>query len=158
MKRTDLPERFQKLLKEVPYVAIATTCPDDSPWNTPVAGFRYDDYTFYWASWTDNQHSRNIRNNGNAFIVVFDSTPASGQPSQGIYIQSHATELSDEQEVMKAAQVFGGDPFNPADGKEYLGSKPRRIYKAVPQKIWHNKDGEVDGNFVDVRKLIFEEA
>jgi hypothetical protein len=53
---------------------------------------------------------------------------------------------------LEAALVFGNDPYNPSDGKEYLGDKPRRIYKVVPQKIWLNDDGDVNGNFIDTRK------
>ena len=52
---------------------------------------------------------------------------------------------------MQAAKVFGDDPYNPSDGHEYLGDKPRRIYKAVPQKMWLNSDASINGNFVDTR-------
>ncbi len=143
----------QAILDSIAYITIATVNESGEPWNTPVAAYHFDnDYTFYWASWTDNQHSQNIRNNGKAFIVVYDSTPAKGQPSQGVYIQAEASELVDEHEAMKAALVFGDDPYNPSDGKEYLGGKPRRLYRAVPQKIWLNDDSEVDGNFIDIRK------
>ncbi len=65
-------------------------------------------------------------------------------------------ELTDKNEVMIAAKVFGNDPYNPSDGREYLGNKPRRIYKSTPQKIWINTDSKVNDDFVDVRKLIFE--
>lgn len=137
----------------IKYMTISTVNEGGEPWNTPVAFYHLDnEYTLYWASWKSNQHSQNIRSNGKAFIVIYDSTPADGKPSQGVYIQAEAFELSDEQEVMHAALVFKGDPYNPSDGEEYLGDKPRRIYKAVPQKIWLNDDSEVNGNFVDIRK------
>lgn len=140
------------VLDNITYITIATVSQDGQPWNTPVAAFRFpNDYTFYWASWQNNQHSKNIRANGKAFIVVYDSTPADNKPSSGVYILAEAMELTNEQEVMQAAKAFGDDPYNPSDGMQYLGNKPRRIYKATPQKIWMNNDSEIDGSFVDVR-------
>jgi general stress protein 26 len=145
-------QKAKEVIDRIKYITIATVDENGQPWNTPVASFRFDDdYTFYWASWTDNQHSKNIRSNGKAFIAIYDSTPADDKPADGVYIQAEVTELNDEQEVMQAALVFKGDPYNPSDGKQYLGDYPRRIYKAVPQKIWVNSDSEVSGNFVDTR-------
>jgi general stress protein 26 len=62
------------VLDTIKYITVATSNKDGEPWNTPVAGFHFDgDYTLYWASWQDNQHSQNIRANGKAFVVVYDS-------------------------------------------------------------------------------------
>lgn len=145
--------RAKAVLNSVRYITIATVDEDRQPWNTPVASFHFDDdYTFYWASWQDNQHSQNIRSNGKAFVVVYDSTPVNGQPSAGVYMLGQAFELTEEQEAMQSALVFKDDPYNPSDGKQYLGDYPRRIYKFVPEKIWMNDDNEVNGSFVDVRK------
>lgn len=145
-------DKAKVVFNSVSYITIATVSRDGQPWNTPVAAFRFpNDYTLYWASWHDNQHSKNIRANGKTFIAVYDSTPADSKPSAGVYILAEAKELTDEQEVMEAAKVFGDDPYNPSDGMQYLGAKPRRIYKAIPQKLWMNGDSEVDGNFVDIR-------
>lgn len=140
------------ILDSINYITIATVSNEGQPWNTPVAAYHFpNDYTLYWASWQYNQHSQNIRANGKVFIVIYDSTPADNKPGAGVYILAEVTELNDEQEVMQAAKVFGNDPYNPSDGAHYLGDKPRRIYKAIPQKIWMNGDSEVDGNFIDVR-------
>lgn len=145
--------KARSILDSISYIIIATVGEDGQPWNTPVAGFHFEnDYTLYWASWQDNQHSQNIRASGKVFVVVYDSTPASGQPSAGVYMQGRASELTDEQEVMKASLVFKDDPYNPSDGKQYLGEYPRRIYKFMPEKIWMNSDSEVNGNFIDIRK------
>ena len=145
-------QKAREIIDSIKYITLATVDEDGQPWNTPVASFRFeDDYTFYWASWSDNQHSKNIRANSKVFIVVYDSTPTSGEPTEGVYMLAEAIELNEENEVIKAALVFKGDPYNPADGKQYLGDYPRRIYKAIPQKIWTNSDGEVNGSFVDIR-------
>lgn len=149
--------KAQSIINSVAYMTIATVNKAGEPWNTPVAAYHFDgDYTLYWASWTNNQHSQNIRTNGKAFIVIYDSTPADGQPAQGVYIQAEVEEITDEQEAMKAALVFKNDPYNPSDGEEYLNDKPRRIYKAVPQQIWMNDDGDVNGDFIDIRKEAME--
>jgi hypothetical protein len=140
------------ILGAIRYVCVATVSGEGQPWNTPVAGFYSDsDHALYWASWQDNQHSKNIRSNGKAFVVAYDSTPADNQPSVGVYMQGQAFELIDEGEVMRAALVFRDDPYNPSDGRQYLGDFPRRIYKFVPEKFWLNDDSTVNGDFVDVR-------
>lgn len=146
-------KQARAIIDAISYVAIATVNENGDPWNTPVARYHFDDdYTLYWASWAENQHSKNIRCNGKVFIVVYDSTPPNNQPSQGVYIQAMAEEVTAENEAIEAAKVFRNDPYNPSDGKEYLGNKPRRIYRAVPQKIWVNEDGNVNDVFVDVRR------
>ncbi len=144
--------RAKKVLDQIIYVAVATVDTNGQPWNSPVAAFHFSgDYTLYWASWKDNQHSQNIRTNNKAFIVAYDSTPMTGESLEGVYMLADVKELSGEQEVTQAAKVFGDNPFNPSDGRQYMGEKPRRIYRAVLQKIWMNSDGDVNGNFVDVR-------
>ena len=146
-------EPAKTVLDSVRYIAVATVSDAGEPWNTVVAAYHFpDDYTLYWASWLDNQHSKNIRANGRAFIVAFDSTPANGTPSAGVFILAEVTELTDEVAVLQAAEVFGNDPFNPSDGREYLGGKPRRIYKAVPVQIWMNSDSAINGDFIDIRE------
>jgi general stress protein 26 len=149
--------KAKAVLDAINYIAIATVSDDGQPWNTPVAGFHFDnDYALYWASWQDNQHSKNIRANGKAFVVVYDSTPANNQPTAGVYMPGQAFELTDDQDVMQAALVFKDDPYNPSDGKQYLGDYPRRIYKFVPEQIWMNDDNKVNGNFVDIRVVAAE--
>lgn len=145
-------QKARQIISTIRYVAIATADEHGQPWNTPVAAFYFDnDSTLYWASWQENQHSKNIRTNPKVFVVAYDSTPADGRPTAGVYMRAEAHELTDRQEVLAAAQVFKDDPFNPSDGTQYLGDFPRRIYKAVPQEIWLNDDDQMQGNFVDKR-------
>lgn len=145
--------KAKAVLDTIAYATLATVSADSEPWNTPLATYHFDnDYTLYWASWQNNHHSQNIRANGKAFVVVYDSTPADGKPTAGVYMTGKAFEITGRQEAMQAALVFGDDPYNPSDGKQYLDNYPRRIYKFVPDKIWMNDDDEIDGNFIDVRK------
>lgn len=32
-----------------------------------------------------------------------------------------------------------------------MGKYPRRVYKAIPEKVWVNDVGETNGNYVDKR-------
>lgn len=141
------------IIDAIKYAALATVSKDGEPWNTPLAIYHFhNDYILYWASWHSNQHSQNIRANGKAFVAVYDSTPANGQPTAGVYLAGRACEITDQQEAMQVALVFGDDPYNPSDGQKYLGDHPRRLYKFVPDKVWMNDGADVDGNFIDVRK------
>jgi hypothetical protein len=129
-------KRAAEILQSKKIIVISTIGKDGQPWNTPAAGFRFPgETTFYWTSWKENQHSKNIRENNKAFIVVFDEESA-----EGVYLLAEAHELNDEQEVWAAAKVFGDNKFCPSNGDEYLGDKPRRIYKAIPKQAWMNAD------------------
>jgi hypothetical protein len=35
-----------------------------------------------------------------------------------------------------------------------MGDMPRRIYKAVPEKVWMNDEGDINGEYIDTRKEI----
>jgi general stress protein 26 len=140
----------KKIIEEIKYLTVATVDENGQPWSTPLAGFHDSEYNFYWASWSENQHSKNIRSNRKVFITIYDSTPPDG-PTEGVYIIAEAIELADETEINQSALVFKGDKYNPSDGKYYTGDYPRRIYKAIPKKIWTNSDGNINGNFIDVR-------
>lgn len=154
MKRTDLPSRFQALLRRIPYATIATVCPEGQPWNSPVVG-RFDaDMNLYWVSWKENQHSRNIAVNPRIFVVVYDSQVPEGQ-GEGLYLQMRAHAISDTPELEQAQQVYDLSFFkHDAVHERFLGDCPQRIYKAVPERIWFNVDGQQQGHFVDKRREI----
>jgi hypothetical protein len=129
-------KRAAEILESKNIIVIATAGKDGQPWNTPAAGFRFPgETTFYWTSWQENQHSKNIRENNKVFIVVYDEESA-----EGVYLLAEVQELIDEQEVWAAAKVFGDNKLCPSNGDEYLGDKPRRIYKAIPKQAWMNAD------------------
>jgi hypothetical protein len=96
-------------------------------------------------------HSRNIRLNPDVFLVVYDSTVPEGT-GEGVYIKAKAYELVSEREIETALQCYYGRANKtPPSPSFFLGSRPRRIYKAVPEQIWMNDLKEVDGTIVDVR-------
>lgn len=144
-------EIARRIIEKIAYITLATCSKDGQPWNSPVYAFHDENYNFYWASWTENQHSKNIRKNPNVFIVIYDSTAPEGA-GEGIYIKARVYEINDEKEVESILKThYGKTDQHYTKMEEFLGSYPRRFYKAVPEKVWINGDGEVDGNYVDIR-------
>lgn len=153
MKRTDLPPELQTLLTEVPYVTLATVCPDTTPWNTPVWAYFDAELNLYWASWPRNQHSRNIALNPRIFVVVYKSNAQEGE-GFGMYLEMAARKLTRPAEIAAARQVYTTDFGENLNHEPFAAGCPRRLYKAVPQRIWHNTDAYIKGNFIDVRREV----
>jgi nitroimidazol reductase NimA-like FMN-containing flavoprotein (pyridoxamine 5'-phosphate oxidase superfamily) len=140
------------ILDAIKYATLATVSSDGDPWNSPVYYVADENYNLYWASYTESQHSKNIRTNGKVFIAVYDSTVPWGTGT-GVFIQAKAWEVTDDQEIVKACQLRQARVAQAKQPPEdFMGDKPRRIYCATPQHIWMNQDSEINGNFVDVRK------
>lgn len=147
-----LEQRAVKIIKRILYITIATSNKLGVPWNTPVYYAFNKDYNFYWISWRKNQHSKNIKENNQIFIVIYDSTALEGQ-GHGVYIQAKAYEISDNKEVAYALKHLDGriNKLGRHKISQFQGNKPRRIYKAIPEKVWVNTDIRVNGEFVDDR-------
>ena len=82
---------------------------------------------------------------------MYDSTVLEGT-GIGVYIQAKAYELSDEKEIEKALSLlYGRKNETPRKPSEFLRDYPRRVYKAIPEKIWVNSESDIDGEYVDRR-------
>ena len=139
------------ILDAIKYATLATVSSDGNPWNSSVYYVVDENYNLYWASYTESQHSQNIRASGKVFIAVYDSTVPWGTGT-GVFIQARAREVTEQQEIAKACRLRQARvPEANQPPENFMGDKPRRIYRATPQQIWINQDGEVDGNFIDVR-------
>jgi nitroimidazol reductase NimA-like FMN-containing flavoprotein (pyridoxamine 5'-phosphate oxidase superfamily) len=148
----DLAKRAKEIITKILYITIATADKNNQPWNSPVY-FAFDEnYYFYWASWKENQHSKNINQNSNIFIAIYDSTAPEGT-GEGVYIKAKAYELTDEKEILNALSVLDKrvGKTKKRSASHFLGDYPRRVYKAVPENFWVNVDGEINGNFIDKR-------
>lgn len=132
--------RAKKILETIEYATIATTSRKGKPWNSPVARVYDHDLNIYWFSDKQNQHSQNVRENEDIFIVIYDSTAPWGE-GEGVYIEAKAYELTDPEEITKARRLKKGPDYN-GSPDDFLGDAIRRVYKAVPQRIWMN-DAEV---------------
>lgn len=150
----DLSKRAKQIINEIIYITVATSSKDGQPWNSPVYSAFDEDYNFYWASWKENQHSKNIAENNRIFIVIYDSKAREGT-GEGVYILAKANMLIKEEDVANAIRLLDGrvgkvkDPK--ARVKQFMGDKPRRIYKAVSEKFWVNGEGDIKGEYIDVR-------
>lgn len=146
--------RTKGILEKILYVTIATSSKDGQPWNSPVYSAFDENYNFFWASDQNGQHSMNIKENNKVFLVIYDSTAPEGT-GEGVYTLAKAYELTDENEIAHALKHLDDrtckekDPDTRIAG--FQGNMPRRVYKAVPEKVWVNDDGEVNGNYIDIR-------
>ncbi|HTH71910.1 MAG TPA: pyridoxamine 5'-phosphate oxidase family protein [Candidatus Pristimantibacillus sp.] len=153
MKRTDLPPQLSKILTEVPYVTLASVCPDGRPWNTPVWGCFDDVLNLYWASWPKNQHSQNVAHDPRIFVVSYDSRATEGD-GLGIYMEMTAKMLTGKREIEQARKIYTTNFGEDLQHEPFTGKCPRRLYKATVQKIWFNSDAYIKGNFVDIRREV----
>ena len=149
-------DRAKQIISEIIYITIASVSKEGLPWNTPVYSAFDSSYNFFWASDKNGQHSQNVRNNPNVFLVIYTPTAPEGT-GKGVYVKAKAVELTDEAEIKRGiALLYSRKGQDPAKRKpdEFLGEYPRRIYKAVPEKFWINGKGDVNGNYIDTRAEI----
>lgn len=144
-------QRAKGIIEKIFYITIASISEDGHPWNAPVFSAYDKDYNFYWGSYRDSQHSRNIRSNKNIFLVIYDSTVPAGK-GEGVYMKAAAKEIEDLEEIEFAHRILETRHSVPYWKLEQVqGSGAIRLYKAVPEKVWMNGEGEADGHYIDVR-------
>jgi len=142
---TNHNQKAKDILAKIQYATLATVTPDGKPWNSPVAHEIDEDYVIYWFSDKENQHSKNVRENPNVFIVIYDSTVPEGE-GEGVYIEADVEELNDADEINKIRNAKKGKVVD--DANEFLGKAVRRCYKATPKRMWMNDAEEKDGKFI----------
>lgn len=158
----NLIEIARSIIRAIPYITLATASNDGTPWNSPVYAAYDNTMNFYWSSFPQSQHSQNIAQNNQAFIVIYDSTGGDGT-SKAVYIPATALMLEDEAEIRTALLTLntriGKERF--PDYDTYMTS-PQRIYKATPKSMWINgAEKNEQGHFIrdlrielDVNSLI----
>jgi nitroimidazol reductase NimA-like FMN-containing flavoprotein (pyridoxamine 5'-phosphate oxidase superfamily) len=147
MKRTDhiYISKAVAILHRIQYATLATVTPGGLPWNSPVYAVIDNDLRVYWISDKEGQHSRNVRHNGEVFIVVYDSTVSEGQ-GQGVYIRAKARELEDAPEIRRVRTLKKGETGE--SPSLFQDNGVRRVYEAVPERIWINAAEVKDGVFI----------
>lgn len=148
----ELTKRAREIISKILYITIATSDRNGQPWNSPLYSAFDENYNFYWVSWRENQHSKNIKENNKIFIVIYDSTVPEGT-GEGIYVQAKAYELNDEKEIENALEFLDGRINKTGHHKafQFQDNMPRRVYKAVPEKIWINTSAKINGKYIDKR-------
>jgi hypothetical protein len=116
-----------RILKSVHYLTLATVCEDGAPWNSPLSASLDGEVSFKWGSSRESVHSQNVRRDGRAFAVVYDSTAPEGT-GEGVYMLGKAWELDEQSGAL-------------------------RIYRFVPEHIWINDEAKnEDGSYMhDIR-------
>jgi Pyridoxamine 5'-phosphate oxidase len=153
-----LSGNVKEVFEQIKYCTVATVSNDGQPWNTVVFSAYDDKGNIYWGSHVDAQHSRNIRNNGKVFLVIYNSTVAAGT-GVGVYIKATCAEISDPTEVKFAHNLLQTRRIVPywklGDVKANF---PVRLYKAVPEQIWTNDESRRDGVYIDTRAELTVQA
>ena len=147
----DLLTRAIEIITQIEYLNISSITPDGMPWGTPVYTVYNNDLNFFWLSYKKNQHSINLETNPNAFITLYDSTvPCS--TGVGVYFKGTVKMITNPIHLAKYLITFyNRRNRRPRDVKEFLTSYPRRMYMFTPEQAWINGDGDINGNFIDVR-------
>jgi len=149
--REELVRTAKEIIEKILYITIATVCEDGKPWNTPVYAAYDEQYTFYWSSSPEAEHSKNVVRNGQAFLVIYDFTQAEGA-GVGVYIQARAAELREESEIANALKYFYGRKHKAIKPvSDFIGTSPRRMYKAVPEQVWINTYEKLNEYPIDQR-------
>lgn len=147
-------QRASEIINQILYITIASVSKDGQPWNTPVYSAFDKDLNFYWFSDKNSQHSNNIRDTKNVFLVIYDSTAPEGT-GEGVYIQAEVQELSKEVEILGALKVLDArvGKTKERDFTDYSGDAVLRGYKATPKRVWMNDDDKDEqGNYArDIR-------
>ncbi|MEM1169314.1 MAG: pyridoxamine 5'-phosphate oxidase family protein [Cyanobacteria bacterium P01_H01_bin.35] len=148
----ELTEKAKQVLNKITYLTLATVDKEGHPWNSPVYYGFDENYTFYWSSWKENQHSQNIINNGQVFAVVYDSTAVSGN-AFGVYVQGIAEVIEVENEIFNKAidSIYTKNGKQKRDKKYFLDSGDRRLFRFMPTTIWVNVTEPYEDYFLDKR-------
>jgi len=146
-------DKAKAITDKIVYATLATVNDAGQPWNSPVWSFHDEDYTYYWCSWKESQHSRNIRANGKVFIVIYDSTAPEGT-GEGVYIQAQAEEVNDLVQIETILAKRSEFKDGKRNAVEFKGEYPRRWYVAKAEQIWLNDEGEMNGHYIDVRRQV----
>ena len=145
-------ERAGEIIEKIIYITVASVTPEGKPWNSPVySAYDKDNYTFYWVSPRATQHSKNIDEHPDVFLAIYDSTVPEGT-GEGVYIQAQASVVTDPKEMARAIYLlYTRKKKALRDISRFLDLRPRRIYKAIPEKVWLNSIERIGDENCDVR-------
>lgn len=142
-------KRAREIINTIHYLTLASVTPEGIPWNSPLAYSVDNNFNFYFGSPKHTQHTQNIRDNGKAFVVIYDSTAPDGE-GEGVYMTANVRELRDEYEIQEAINVMFG--FSSKYKVEHFTNESKlRAYKIEPISVWMNDAEEKDGLFFDYR-------
>lgn len=124
----DLAATARALLDSIYYMTLATTDADGSPRVSPLYMTPHEYTDFYWVSWPDAQHSRNLVRDERAMAVVYDSTVPVGT-AEAVYLTGRARQIPEAELPERCSVAFsergGASIMRP---HELSGGAPLRLY------------------------------
>jgi uncharacterized protein YhbP (UPF0306 family) len=93
--------KAKEIIEQNNYMVLATCNKNRNPWAS-VVFYAYDyEYNFYFISAADSLHVKNLSENPNVAIAIFDSKQAFGL-SEGVQIEGTLSEMEDEVKLSKS--------------------------------------------------------
>lgn len=143
-------DKGKNILEKIRYATVSTVDETGAPWAAPVWYVFDDNFDIYWWSPLETQHSKNISNNPDIYITIFDSTLPEGD-GVGLYLRAQASEISDDELDAAIERYNSSTKIFKLDRENCAGSAPTRIYKAVTKEGWTNDGVTKDGFCIDKR-------
>jgi hypothetical protein len=128
------PEGARAIIDAGRYMTLATADAEGVPWASPVWYAPRGYAEFFWISYPDARHSRNLAVRPELSIVIFDTTVAPGH-GQAVYMEAEARQTDEGVEVFSARSVAQGL----GEWKDLTG--PLRLYRAVVAQHWMLGEG-----------------
>jgi nitroimidazol reductase NimA-like FMN-containing flavoprotein (pyridoxamine 5'-phosphate oxidase superfamily) len=148
------PERARRLLAEMQNMVLATASADGVPWVTPLAFAAEGSVAVYWTSEPTARHSENLRANPRVAIVIYDDR--AGQRVDGVYLEAHARELHERDEILHGIAVLAGleqpDRWRIQGPQDVGPDGPWRLYRAELLSAEVRHTTEVNGRAVARRE------
>ena len=141
-----LETRAKQIISKILNITVATSSFEGLPWNTPVYSAYDDEYNFYWDSDINAVHSKNIKNNSNVFVVVYDSSGG----AEGVYMKGTARMLNEQKEIIHAQNVMR-DRLKTQREKDFLEeffkNTNNAFFEFTPDTMWINDTSKtgIDG-------------
>ena len=139
------------ILSGVRYATISTTDENGKVWAAPVWYVFDKQKNLYWWSSTASQHSKNIEQDGEAYITIFNSSAPEGE-GLGLYIRANVGQVPDKK-LDEIIELYNSTTTQfKLDRGNTTGDAPTRLYRAIPASIQINDGIETDGYYQDVRR------
>ncbi|MEM3838959.1 MAG: pyridoxamine 5'-phosphate oxidase family protein [Candidatus Micrarchaeaceae archaeon] len=135
-------EKAKKIIVNSTYMVVGTSTKDGIPWVAPVLFVHDKDYNIYFLSAVDARHSKNLAENPNVSISIFDSNQKIGS-FDGIQAEGEAS-LVEKGEIKKAITLYCKKVFPNSDmeptkryvPEDYLGASEFRFFKIKLTEIY----------------------
>jgi len=147
-------KKAKDTIKKIHYMTLATSSRKAMPWCSPVFCAYDRKYNFYWISSRHCVHSANIKDTGRAALVVYDSTVPEGQ-GFGVYFEAKAGMVEDKAEIERALKLLYNRKRRPVPRAGiFVGQAARKVYRAVPVKVWINDIASKEEELKNIRTEI----